>query len=382
MRNVIILRYGELYLKGNNKSYFEKVLIKNIKESLKDFKAEVKKITGRLIVSNYNNDDESVIIDKLSKIFGLVSLSVASEIDTDKEKIIDYCKGIDLKNKTFRVNVKRADKTFPIQSDQFARYLGGVLLSCKENLKVDLHNPEKIVSVDIRENGKTYIFTEKIECAGGMPVSTAGKGLLLLSGGIDSPVAGYMMSRRGMSLSALHFHSYPYTSQQAKEKVIELRDRIEDYCGNIKLYICSFTEIQEEIHKKCAPEYMITIMRRFMMRIAEQICKNNDLKAIITGESLGQVASQTIESMTSTNSVLKDIVCLRPLVGMDKQDIIQIATKIDTFETSILPYEDCCTVFLPKNPIIHPKLSNVLYEESKLDIELLIKNALNTIEYV
>ena len=239
MRNVIILRYGELYLKGNNKSYFEKVLIKNIKESLKDFKAEVKKITGRLIVSNYNNDDESVIIDKLSKIFGLVSLSVASEIDTDKEKIIDYCKGIDLKNKTFRVNVKRADKTFPIQSDQFARYLGGVLLSCKENLKVDLHNPEKIVSVDIRENGKTYIFTEKIECAGGMPVSTAGKGLLLLSGGIDSPVAGYMMSRRGMSLSALHFHSYPYTSQQAKEKVIEK-------VGNGKDFICGSQECRVE----------------------------------------------------------------------------------------------------------------------------------------
>lgn len=380
MNNVILLRFGELYLKGNNRSYFERILITNIKKKISSFNAEIKNINGRYIVYGYDVINEPLLISILKKVFGLTSLSPAIEINTEKDEIISYCKNLVIPQKLFRVSVTRADKKFPINSSDFAKLLGHHILLNNKHLSVDLKNYDVEVVVDIRENGMTYISTTKYDGAGGMPVSTAGRGLLLLSGGIDSPVAGYMMSKRGMSLNALHFHSFPYTSEQAKQKVIKLRDLIEDYCGNIKLFVCPFTEIQENIHKHCAPEYMITIMRRFMMRIAERLCQEHDCKAIITGESLGQVASQTVESMTSTNSALKNIIALRPLVAMDKTEIIDIANKINTYETSILPYEDCCTVFLPKNPIIHPKLENVIKEESKLNIEELINNALQKIE--
>lgn len=380
MKKVILLRFGELYLKGKNKGYFEKALLHNIKQSLKEFECKVTKISGRYLVTDFDEMDSSSIILKLKKIFGLTSLSVADEIETSQSKIEEYLNNFKTSAKTFRVTVKRADKTFPVKSNEYEQFLGGIVLKNNNNLKVSLKDFELELIVDIRENGKTYILTESIKCAKGMPVGTAGVGLVLLSGGIDSPVAAYMMAKRGLKLIGLHFHSFPYTSVQAKEKVNKLASLLTSYTQNIKLICCPFTKIQEEIHKNCAPEYMITIMRRIMMRIAEKVCEKFNAKAIITGESLGQVASQTIESINVTNDAQNKYPVFRPCIGMDKSDIIEIAQSIGTFETSILPYEDCCTVFLPKNPIIKPKLSNVVYEESKLDIELLVNEALENLE--
>ncbi len=382
MKRVILLRFGELYLKGKNRGYFEKVLISNIKLSLKGIECKFYKVTGRYIVSDYDEIDETLIINKLTKVFGLVSLSVAIEVKTDVDTIKDYISSLKIPAKTFRVSVTRADKTFPIQSNIFERELGGLILKNNPSLKVKLKDYETEIVVDIRENGLTYILHDKIECEGGMPLGTAGKGLLLLSGGIDSPVAGYMIAKRGMSITGLHFHSFPYTSEMAKQKVISLAKLISPYCGKIKLYMCPFTKIQEEIHKHCAPEFMITIMRRIMMKIAGKIAIRSGCKAIITGENLGQVASQTVESLTVTNFSQTQVPIFRPLIAFDKKDIINISRKIGTYETSILPYEDCCTVFLPKNPVIKPKLDKVLKEESKLDIETLVDNVVKNIEII
>ena len=383
MENTILIRYGELFLKGKNKNYFEKTLLNNIKDRIKIFNnARLVKISGRYFICDYSESDEFQIIETLSKIFGIHSISPAKMFDTSIENITTYIEGLNFTEKTFRVSVKRADKSFPIRSAEFAAKMGGVILKHNNHLKVDLINPEAEVNIDIRENGKTFVFFQKINCLGGMPVSTAGKGLLLLSGGIDSPVAGFMMAKRGMSITALHFHSYPYTSEQAKQKVLDLARILSDYTGNIKVYVCGFTKAQEEIHKHCNEEYMITIMRRIMMRIAEKLCKNNGLQTIITGESLGQVASQTIESITVTNGVIETLPVLRPLIGMDKSEITEISRNINTYKTSILPYEDCCTVFLPDHPIIKPKLEKVLIEESKLDIDTLVDECLNNMEII
>lgn len=380
MKKVILLRFGELYLKGKNKSFFEKTLLKNIKESLKDFDLSVVKISGRYLVTDFDEMDYESIVNNLTKVFGLTSLSIATEIETSKENIENYLKTFKTNAKTFRVSVKRADKTFPVASNEYEQFLGGIVLSNNHHLKVKLKNPELELIVEIRENGKSYILTESIQCAGGMPFGTSGKGLLLLSGGIDSPVAGYMMAKRGLELVGLHFHSFPYTSVQAKQKVIDLAKILTNYTMKMKLICCPFTKIQEEIHKNCAPEFMITIMRRIMMRIAKKVCDINGLGAIITGESLAQVASQTIESINVTNSAQTTYPMFRPLIGMDKEEIIQISRKIGTFETSILPYEDCCTVFLPKNPVIKPHMDKVLKEEAKLDIDCLVEDALNNLE--
>ncbi len=382
MKRVILLRFGELYLKGKNRGYFEKVLISNIKLSLKGIECKFYKVTGRYIVSDYDEIDETIIINKLTKVFGLVSLSVAIEVKTDVDTIKEYISKLKITAKTFRVSVTRADKTFPIQSNIFEKELGGLILKNNPTLKVKLKDFETEIVVDIRENGLTYILHDKIECEGGMPLGTAGKGLLLLSGGIDSPVAGYMIAKRGMSITGLHFHSFPYTSEMAKQKVISLAKLISPYCGRIKLYMCPFTKIQEEIHKHCAPEFMITIMRRIMMKIAGKIALKSGCKAIITGENLGQVASQTVESLTVTNFSQTQVPIFRPLIAFDKKDIINISRKIGTYETSILPYEDCCTVFLPKNPVIKPKLEKVIKEESKLDIETLVENAVQNTEII
>lgn len=380
MENTILIRYGELFLKGKNKNYFEKTLINNIKDKLKSISCRVVKISGRYFVCDYSESDEFQIIQILSKIFGIHSISPAKMFDTSEQNITEYIKTLDINNCSFRVTVKRADKSFPINSSEFAAKMGGVILKNNQNVKVDLLNADVEVNIEIRENGKTFVYFDKINCLNGMPVGTAGKGLLLLSGGIDSPVAGFNMAKRGMEITALHFHSYPYTSEQAKQKVLDLAKILSDYTGDIKVMVCSFTHAQEEIHKHCNEEYMITIMRRIMMRIAEKVCANNGLKTIITGESLGQVASQTIESITVTNDVVKSLPVLRPLIAMDKSEITEIAERINTFKTSILPYEDCCTVFLPEHPIIKPKLKKVLIEESKLDIDALVEECLNSIE--
>ncbi|MBQ2864675.1 MAG: tRNA 4-thiouridine(8) synthase ThiI [Clostridia bacterium] len=382
MNKAILIRFGEIFLKGKNKHIFERMLIHNILAALKDYQLKLTKISGRYILTEYEELYETDIMEKVSHVFGVYSLSPCYVVKTLRQNIEDCLKQIEITTQTFKVDVKRADKFFPIQSTEFAALMGGVILDKKPSLKVNLTKPETCVYIEIREDGNTYIYSTIVKCVGGMPVGSSGGGLLLLSGGIDSPVAGYLMSKRGMPLQAIHFHSFPYTSELAKDKVISLAKIISEYTGNIKLHIVPFTKIQEEIHKHCKPEYMITLMRRIMMRIAERIAKQNDLKAIITGESLAQVASQTIESMTVTNAVIADLPVLRPLIAMDKEDIIEISKKINTYETSILPYEDCCTVFLPEHPIIKPKLEKVLKEEERLNIEELIADAISKIEVV
>ena len=382
MNKAILIRFGEIFLKGKNKHIFERMLINNILAALKDYQVKLTKISGRYILTEYEELYETDIMEKVSHVFGVYSLSPCYVVKTLRQNIEDCLKQIEITTQTFKVDVKRADKFFPIQSTEFAALMGGVILDKKPSLKVNLTKPETCVYIEIREDGNTYIYSTIVKCVGGMPVGSSGGGLLLLSGGIDSPVAGYLMSKRGMPLQAIHFHSFPYTSELAKDKVISLAKIISEYTGNIKLHIVPFTKIQEEIHKHCKPEYMITLMRRIMMRIAERIAKQNDLKAIITGESLAQVASQTIESMTVTNAVIADLPVLRPLIAMDKEDIIEISKKINTYETSILPYEDCCTVFLPEHPIIKPKLEKVLKEEERLNIEELIADAISKIEVI
>lgn len=375
MNKVLLLKFGELFLKGRNRREFLKLLRYNIEQKLKKLTYKLSETQGRLVVSNFSADIEDELISRLQKVFGLIGVASAVEIDTIMEDIEKYVGGFDVENyKTFKIEAKRADKTFPMTSMEIERHLGGVVLDKNPNLKVDLYNPELVINVEIRVNNKTYIYSNLYPCANGLPLGSAGKGLLLLSGGIDSPVAGYLMSKRGLKLEAVHFHSYPYTSAQAKEKVIELAKEISEYCGEIKLHVVSFTEIQEQIHKNCDPEYMITIMRRIMMRIAERLCKENGLGAIVTGESLGQVASQTMQSMTVTNSVVS-LPVFRPVIAFDKEEIMDVARKIGTYETSILPYEDCCTVFLPKNPVIRPTISRAEYLEKSLDIDSLVETA-------
>lgn len=380
--NVIIIRYSEIFLKGKNFKYFEGKLFDNIKEKLESIECFLDRCNKRFYVENFATKDTRKIIDKLNTVFGICSISVATKIPTDLKAINDYVSTLKFTCKTFRVTVNRADKNFPISSIDYSKNLGAIVLKNNSNLSVDLHAPEKTLFVDIRENGYTFVYTEVIDMLGGMPIGTGGKGLSLLSGGIDSPVASYMMARRGMQINAIHFHSYPYTSENAKQKVISLAKIIKNYTGSFKLYIVSFTKIQEAIHKNCDGDFMITLMRRIMYRIAERLAIKIGSQCIITGENLGQVASQTVESMTVTNAVVEKLPIFRPLISFDKEDISNIAKKIGTFETSILPYEDCCTVFLPKHPVIKPKIEKCIREEAKLDIEGLIEEALNCVEVV
>ena len=370
----ILLRMGELFLKGENRGMFENMLISNIRKKLEGLNYKLQRTRGRIMITDF--DEQQEVVERLTKVFGLVSLSVAEEVDATVENIEQYISTIKIGAKTFKVDVNRADKRFPVSSMEFAADLGGVILDANPNASVELYHPEVIVCVDIRNNGKAYIFDKVIKCQGGLPLSTSGRALLLLSGGIDSPVAGYMMAKRGLKLQAIHFYSYPYTSQQAKQKVITLAQQLCEYVDDIKLHCISFTKVQEEIHAKCAPEFMITIMRRIMMRVAEIIAKREGSGAIVTGESLGQVASQTMQSMTVTEDALESLPIFRPCIGLDKEDIVKIAKEIGTFETSILPYEDCCTVFLPKNPVIKPKLAKARSEEANLDVEALVNECI------
>lgn len=382
MKNVIMIKYGEIYLKGNNRSFFENLLLKNIKYSLYDIECSVKKIRTRYLVADYDADKEEEIVKRLSTVFGIYSFSRAVEMETSKQNIIEFVKTLNLGEKTFKVETKRADKTFETDSFSLNCELGEILLKNNPHSKVDVHKPDMVVYVDIRENKKTYVYYANIKGIGGMPVGSSADGVVLLSGGIDSPVACYKIAKRGMHLTGVHFASYPYTSEQAKQKVVSLAKITKPYTHMSKLYIVSFTEIQEHIHKCCRDEYMITIMRRFMVRIAERIARQEGAKAIVTGENLGQVASQTVESITSSNSVAEVMPIFRPLISMDKEEIISVAKQIGTYETSILPYEDCCTVFLPKYPLIKPNLEKVKKEEEKLDIENLIENAMSRIEEI
>ena len=383
MEKAIIVRYCEIHLKGKNRGFFEKLLQKNIQNSLSDIKHDLRVMHSRYLIENYSDEDYNAIIEKLGKIAGIHTVSPSFVVKNDYNEIMKAAISLCADKKgTFKVETNRADKTFEMDSMAVSRTLGGDILAEYPSLKVDVKNPQFTVNVDIREDGNTFVYTDIIHCLSGMPVGSAGKGLLLISGGIDSPVAGYLTCKRGMKIDCLHFHSFPYTGEAAKQKVIDLTKRIGDFNGGINLYVVSFTHIQEAIHKNCPEEFMITLMRRFMMRIAERLSVRLGDQAIITGESLGQVASQTIESITSSNSVVEKLPVLRPLVMFDKLDIIEIAKKIDTYDTSILPYEDCCTVFLPRFPAIKPDLRKVIAAENRLDVEGLISEAMKDIERI
>ena len=380
MQKVIIIRYAEIHLKGNNRGWFEKVFAVNIEKSLKGLKHELRRQSGRYLVENFNEADTQTILDRLKKVFGVHSYSLALKVNSNIDEIAEASKKVCSSYGTFKVETHRADKTFPLNSMQLSAEIGGRLLDANSNIKVDVHNPDFIVSIDLRENGTALVFNENIKGAGGMPVGTSGTGMLLISGGIDSPVAGHMIAKRGMNINCIHFHSYPYTNLQAREKVIELTKRLSEYTCGTNLNIVSVTRIQEEIHKNCNPDYMVTLLRRFMMRIAEKVAITSGAQCLITGESLAQVASQTVEGMTSSNSVVEKLPVLRPLCGFDKDEIIERSRAIGTYEISIEPYEDCCTVFLPKHPVTRPKLCDVLAEESKLDVSKLVEEAVAGLE--
>lgn len=378
MNNVILIRFNEIHLKGGNKKYFIKLLYNNIREALSEFDYKLENIQNRLVIRDYA--DEQGIIDTLRCVFGVHSISKAIELDNNEELIKKHVASLNI-TKTFKCDVNRADKSFPIKSNEFAADLGELILKNNKEAKVDIHNPETIVHVDIRENGKTFIFNEIIYAYSGLPLGETRDGLLLLSGGIDSPVAGFEMAKRGLRQDILHFDSFPYTSPQAKEKVITLAKSIKKFIGAKYMYICSMTKLQEEFHVNCATEYAINLLRRSMIRVANAMCNKYNYKTIITGESLGQVASQTIESITSTNAVAEFPV-LRPLISFNKDDIIKIAKDIGTYETSILPYEDCCTVFLPRNPVIKPKIKEAEREENKINLQHLLNFVIENIEVI
>ncbi|MGN1066929.1 MAG: tRNA uracil 4-sulfurtransferase ThiI [Candidatus Fimimonas sp.] len=378
---VVIIRYSEIHLKGNNREFFESALISNLKFALSEFKYDFARSNARYVLRNFDESNLSQIIDVVKNVFGVHSLSVAEEVPSNYEEIKVAALSMAPLRGTFKVNTNRADKRFPMRSMDLSAEIGGDILQSNPHLQVDLHNPQNVINIDIRENGKTFVYSDVIKAVNGMPVGTGGKAIAMLSGGIDSPVAIYMMAKRGMTIRAVHFHSFPYTSMQARQKVLDLAKIVKKYTLRMTVDVVSFTEIQTAIHEKCPEEYMITIMRRFMMRISERIARNNGAGAIITGESLGQVASQTLESITSTNSVAT-LPVFRPLIGFDKDDIIAISNQIGTYETSILPYEDCCTIFLPKRPVTKPRLSAVEKAESALDVETLVENALNSIESI
>ncbi len=379
MEKVVIIRYAEIHLKGKNRGYFERVFSVNLERSLKGIRHELHRISGRYLVADFDDNQTDEILSRISGVFGVHSYSLGYSVSNTLDEIYDAAKTVSPQSGTFKVDTHRADKRYPLTSMEINAKIGGRLLEEYSALKVDVHTPQGCVYIDVRENGTALVFGQFFEGAGGMPVGTSGKGLLLISGGIDSPVAGYMMAKRGMNVEYLHFHSYPYTNEQAKDKVIDLARLLSRYALTDKLYTISVTRIQEEIHAKCAAELNVTLLRRFMFRIAERFAQRKEAKCLITGESLGQVASQTIEGMTSSGAVVT-LPVLRPLVGFDKNEIIERAKKIGTYETSVLPFEDCCTVFLPEFPAIKPKLSFIEEEEKKLDVENLIAEALETLE--
>ena len=386
-QNIFIVRCGEVALKGMNKPYFERMLVDRIKKNVKQFdNVDVRRHEGLIFVRADKSNDKEALIKEISKVFGVASISPAveaeSHLDAIGEEAVKYMldlietRGI----KTFKVEAKRADKNFPVKSPDIARIIGAkVLIGCKV-LKVDVHNPDVHLFVDVRHD-KSYIYQQKIAGFGGLPLGTNGKGMVLLSGGIDSPVAAWMMAMRGMVIEAVHFHSYPYTSPRAQEKVEELAGIVASYCGNFKMHVINLLPIQEQIVSNCPEEETTILVRRFMMRIAEKIAEKNRAMMLITGENLGQVASQTAEALVVTDNCVKMPV-MRPLIAMDKVDIMDKAEEIGTYETSIQPYEDCCTVFLPKHPTTRPKLERIEESESRLDVEGLVKAAVESEEIV
>ena len=386
MNDIILVKLGEIILKGLNRRYFEQKLMANMRRRLSHIgKFRVYCIQSTVYVeAQEDNADIDAAFEALQNVFGIVALVRAAACEKDKDAIAalakEYLRDEMLRAKSFKVESKRSDKSFPMTSIELSQYVGGELNEAYPDVKVDVHEPELIVHIEVRDLA-AYVHGAPVPGAGGMPVGCNGTAVTLLSGGIDSPVSSYMIAKRGVHLIPVHFFSFPYTSQQAKEKVIELAQIITAYCGKMTMEIVSFTHIQEEIRDKCPEEYFTLIMRRFMMRIAQRIALDNNARAIVTGENLGQVASQTMEAMASTQAVLQ-LPVLQPLIGMDKEEIVRLARKIGTFETSILPYEDCCTVFTPRHPRTRPKLREVEAAESALDVDALVEEAVKGIEKV
>ena len=371
MKEILLCKYGEIVLKGLNKSQFESVMIKEIRRRVeKCGGGKVTKAQSTVYIDPTENADIEMMIEELQKVFGIASICRAAVVEKNMDAIIEAAKEY-LPDKlsgfkTFRADAKRADKRFPLKSPEIAAQVGGAVLSTVRGIKVSLNEPEVTVMVEVREEF-AYIHAGAYKGAGGMPVGTAGRALLLLSGGIDSPVAGYMMAKRGARVEAVHFESFPYTSEAAREKVLELARLISDYCGPVKVHVVSVTEIQERLRDTVDEEYFTILLRRCMMRLASRVAEQRECHALITGESLGQVASQTMMAMSVTDPAAGMLI-FRPCIGMDKDEIITIARKINTFDTSILPYEDCCTVFTPRHPKTRPELPKVLLQEEKADL--------------
>ncbi len=385
MEKVISVSVGELALKGLNRKYFEDTLIRQIKNITVDLGAPyIYKGQGKIYIEGEEKYFDQ-IINRVRKIFGIVYISPCIRVEKSMDNIIkgsiEAFKEI-LEKKdfgTFKVITNRVDKNFSIKSPEVSSKIGAIILKNFEKIRVDVHNPDVCLYIDIKD--KCYIYTQRFKGYGGLPVGTNGEGLLLLSGGIDSPVAGFLMAKRGVKINAIHYHSYPFTSERAEEKVKTLAKILSIYTGEINFYSVNILQIQKAINKKCPPEEMTILSRRFMMRIAEKVAIDNNINALITGESLGQVASQTIHGIGVINAAVS-LPILRPLIGLDKVEIIDMARDIETYETSILPYDDCCTLFLPKHPVTRPKIDNIEKSEEKLEIEKLIQEAINTMKVI
>ena len=377
MKQLIMIKYGELTTKKANRKIFINILTKNIEKVLNDEDVEITKDKVRMFIKCH---DAKKIAIKLQKVFGIFSIVIAYKVNNNIEDVLN--KSLEIMNKskhTFKVVTKRADKNYPIHSMEYSKKLGGLILK-NSKFKVDVHNPEITLTVEIRTEG-TFVYTDELKGAGGYPVGVQGKGLLMLSGGIDSPVAGYLTLKRGVDVECLYFESPPHTSIEAKNKVIKLASIINEYSGKVKVHVVPFTEIQEAIFKNCPDIYMITIMRRMMYRIAALYAEKIGAKILINGESIGQVASQTLDSMVCINNVT-NMPVIRPVACYDKLEIIDIAKKINTYETSILPYEDCCTIFVPKHPVIKPELQKCITYENNFDYQKLIDKAIANIETI
>ena len=377
MQDLLLVRYGEIFLKGLNRPYFIRALVRKIRYAVRGMGAAVNVHDGRIFVRGFSDLD--ACIDRVTKVFGVHSVSPAVEMpkedfDAVCAQAIEMVKGL---KGTFKVNARRSDKRYPMDSPAINEEAGYRILTANQDLKVDVHNPDYLVNIEIRD--MAYLYVKSIPAVGGMPVGTNGNATLLLSGGIDSPVAGWMIAKRGVQINAVHFHSYPYTSDRAKEKVLDLARKLSFSCCGIKVHVVPFTEIQMAIHEKCPEEYTTLIMRRYMMRIAERIARQEESEALITGESIGQVASQTMTALGTTDAVV-GMPVFRPLIGFDKSEIIAVARKIGTLEISELPYEDCCTVFTPRHPATKPKMEKILEGENRLDTEALIARALEGTE--
>lgn len=383
LENVLSVSLGEIVLKGLNRKYFEDQLIKRMRIAIKDIGFEkIYKEQGKIYIEASESNFPQMI-NRLKKVFGLVYISPCIRVEKDFDAISNAAIEVmtkkleDNRVSTFKVDTNRADKNFPIKSPDMSRKMGGIILERFESLSVDVHKPDLYLYIDIKQ--QAYVYTDKIKGYGGLPIGTNGKGLLLLSGGIDSPVAGFMMAKRGVEISCVHYHSYPFTSERAEEKVKDLAHIIARYTGKIKIFSVNLLNIQKEINVKCPEDEMTILSRRFMMRIAEKIAEFHNFNALITGENLGQVASQTIYGLDVTNRSV-NLPVFRPLIGFDKVDIIEIAKDIETFETSIQPFEDCCTVFLPKHPVTRPKVADIEESEAALDIDNLIEDAIKNMK--